>query len=65
MENIRDKQCLYVLEVALHIEYAAFDLYRTMAEHTKDQAARDAFLTIAQAEKNHMRMLARALDQCE
>lgn len=65
LDNLSDKQCLHILELALHIEYTAFDLYRTMAEHTKDQTAQDAFLTIAQAEKNHMRMLARALDQCE
>ena len=64
LENLSDKQCLHILELALHIEYTAFDLYRTMAEHTKDKTAQDAFLTIAQAEKNHMRMLARALDQC-
>jgi len=64
LEKIKENQCLYILETALHIEYAAFDLYRTMAENIKDPTAQDTFLTIAQAEKNHMRMLTRALDLC-
>jgi rubrerythrin len=46
------------------MEYAAFDLYKTMAEQEKDQTVRDSFLSISQAEKSHMRMLVRALDQC-
>lgn len=65
LTDLREKQCLYVVELALHVEYAAFDLYRTMAGHTKDRTAREAFLTLAQAEKSHMRMLARALSQCK
>lgn len=64
LKNIIDKQCLTIMELALHIEYTAFDLYRTMAENSKDQIAQDVFLTLAQAEKGHMRMLARSLDQC-
>ena len=65
LKNTEGNRCVHVIELALHIEYAAFDLYRTMANNTKDQTAQDAFLTIAQAEKNHMRMLAGALDQCK
>ncbi len=64
LENIEENRCLQILELALHIEYAAFDLYKTMADHEKDQTIRDSFLSIAQAEKSHMRMLIRALDQC-
>ncbi len=64
LENIEENRCLQILELALHIEYAAFDLYKTMADHAKDQTIRDSFLSIAQAEKSHMRMLIRALDQC-
>ena len=64
LENIEENRCLQILELALHIEYAAFDLYKTMADHAKDQTIRDSFLAIAQAEKSHMRMLIRALDQC-
>jgi len=64
LENIEESPCLRILELAIHMEYAAFDLYKTMAEQEKDQTIRDSFLSIAQAEKSHMRMLIRALDQC-
>jgi len=50
-----------VIDLAMTIEYAAFDLYRAMAEHTQDPLARSTFLSIAQAEKAHMRTLTRAL----
>lgn len=65
LKNTEGNPCVHAIEVALHIEYAAFDLYRTMADNAKDPTAQDAFLTIAQAEKNHMRMLAGALDRCK
>jgi len=64
LKNIEENPCLRILELAIHMEYAAFDLYKTMAEQEKDQTIRDSFLAIAQAEKSHMRMLIRALDQC-
>jgi len=56
--------CLNLLEMALTIEYAAYDLYRSMAERTADSTAQQAFLTIAQAEKGHMKSITRAIDQC-
>lgn len=65
VKNIEENPCLRILELAIHMEYAAFDLYKTMAEQENDQTVRDSFLSIAQAEKSHMRMLVRALDQCE
>jgi len=65
LKNIEENPCLRILELAIHMEYAAFDLYKTMAEQEKDPAVRDSFLSIAQAEKSHMRMLIRALDQCD
>ena len=64
LKNIDKNPCLRILELAIHMEYTAFDLYKTMAEREKDQTVRDSFLSIAQAEKSHMRMLIRALDQC-
>jgi rubrerythrin len=53
-----------VEEFKNYIEYSAYDLYRTMAEQTDDDHARDVFLTIAQVEKSHMQMLANAVGQC-
>lgn len=65
LEHIDENPCLRILELAIHMEYTAFDLYKSMAEQEKDQTIRDIFLTIAQAEKRHMQMLVSALDQCE
>jgi sulfur-carrier protein adenylyltransferase/sulfurtransferase len=58
------RTCVHLIELALHIEYAAFDLYRTMADQAKIPEARDAFLKIAQAEKSHMNILIDALGTC-
>ena len=64
LETIEDNPCLRLIELALDIEYSAYDLYRTMAHQTDDEASRSAFLTIAQVEKSHMQMLANGVDQC-
>ncbi len=53
--------CPAVIDLAMTIEYSAFDLYRVMAERTENPEARSIFLSIAQAEKAHMRALTRAL----
>jgi len=53
-----------IIDLALSIEFTAYDLYRVMAERTGNSEAREAFLAIAQAEKGHMRALARAIGQC-
>jgi len=63
-EAMEGNMCMNLIELSLHIENAAFDLYRTMAEQTENQEARDAFLSIAQAEKGHMKTLIEAIDQC-
>jgi len=44
--------------------YAAFDLYRTMAERAENPLAKSTFLDIAQAEKGHMNTLSRAIIHC-
>ncbi|GBC61806.1 rhodanese-related sulfurtransferase [Desulfonema ishimotonii] len=64
VENIEGNLCLNLMELALHIEYSAFDLYRTMAEQADSEAAKTVFLNIAQAEKAHMRVLGRAITEC-
>ena len=56
--------CVRLIELALHIEYAAFDLYRTMADQAEMPEVREAFLKIAQAEKSHMSILVDALGRC-
>ena len=63
-EDIEGDSCLRLIELALDIEYCAYDLYRIMADRTDDETARSAFLTIAQVEKSHMQILANAVDRC-
>ena len=56
--------CVHLIELALNIEYSAFDLYRTMADRATENHARNVFLKIAQAEKSHMNILIGALGTC-
>jgi rubrerythrin/rhodanese-related sulfurtransferase len=65
LEEVADNSCSEIIDLALSIEYAAFDLYRVMAEQTEHSEARETFLAIAQAEKGHMRALARSIEKCQ
>jgi rubrerythrin len=64
VRSLTDRTCLNLIELALRIEYSALDLYRTMAEQTLEPEARDTLLSVAQAEKAHMRVLTRAIETC-
>lgn len=50
-----------IIEMALGIEIQAYDLYRTMADRRGQGEAQDAFLSIAQMEKSHMKLVAKML----
>lgn len=63
-EEFADDPCVPLLELGMTVEYSAYDLYRNMAERSEDGEAREAFLTIAQAEKAHMRQLAEGIAAC-
>ncbi|CAB5115752.1 hypothetical protein D3OALGA1CA_2258 [Olavius algarvensis associated proteobacterium Delta 3] len=56
--------CIPLIELALDIEYAAYDLYRAMADNSEAEEIREAFLSLAQAEKKHMRVLIDAVAGC-
>ena len=56
--------CLRLIEMALKIEYAAFDLYHTMADRVTASDAQEAFTSIAQAEKVHMQSLSKSIASC-
>jgi len=64
LSTVQGRVCMRLIELALQIEYAAYDLYRTMADRSGGAAARETFMTIAQAEKAHMRTLVEAMDTC-
>jgi rubrerythrin/rhodanese-related sulfurtransferase len=65
LEQVATDSCSEIIDLALAIEFAAFDLYRVMAENTDHSEARETFLAIAQAEKGHMRALARSIEKCQ
>ena len=58
------RACLTTIELALKIESAAYDLYRSMADRTRSEHAEEAFLSLAQAEKAHIRLLIDAIGGC-
>lgn len=60
LDEIDSGSPLHILDLALDIEYSAFDLYRTAAELVDDQELKRILLGIATGEKNHMKKLAEA-----
>jgi rhodanese-related sulfurtransferase/rubrerythrin len=52
---------LAILDTALAIEYAAYDLYRAMAVRSEGTPAGEIFRTVAQSEKNHILIIAEAM----
>lgn len=64
VDALADRTCLNLIELALRIEYSALDLYRTLAAQVLEPEARDTLLSVAQAEKAHMRVLTRAIAAC-
>jgi rhodanese-related sulfurtransferase/rubrerythrin len=63
LAEVDSDHCMRLMELALQIEYAAYDLYRAVAEKSAADA-REALLSIAQAEKSHMRLLIKAIGMC-
>lgn len=64
VENLSGDPCMRLMELALDMEYTAYDLYRNLAERTRDPEEKRVFLSIAQGEKSHMKSIARGLAQC-
>jgi sulfur-carrier protein adenylyltransferase/sulfurtransferase len=57
--------CRSTLEMALTIEYSAYDLSRNMAHRFQGQPLEAVFDAIAEAEKEHMQFVAQALALCQ
>ena len=64
LEGLDNQWCPGIIDLALKIEYEAFDLYRTMADRTEETDIKTMFLSVAQAEKGHMRSLSRTYSLC-
>ena len=65
LDRESDDPCLDIVEMAIAIEYAAYDLYRSLAEQLgRNSELHAPLLAIAQAEKEHMRIAGEALRFC-
>jgi rubrerythrin len=65
LEKIEGPTCVNIIEMALSIELAAFDLYRNVAHQFPDTEIKKPFLAIAQVEKEHMQIAAKCLRNCQ
>lgn len=54
--------CMELAELALELETAALDLYAALARRVDEPGAREIFLSLAQQEKGHARLLLKHLD---
>ena len=59
-----ENPCLFMSELALELEYRAYDLYRNVAEKSADADYRSAMFFLSEQEKAHVRLLTRRLPDC-
>jgi len=64
LASVRERPCLRLVELALQIEREAFDLYRTIADQVVGPIEKQAFLSLAQAEKSHIQDLIGTVSEC-
>ncbi len=64
LSKLSDDPCLDIIEMSLDIEFAAYDLYRSLAHRYIGTSVEEPFLAIAQAEKEHLRIASEALQYC-
>ena len=65
LDRMGSEPCVDIVELAIGIEFSAYDLYKSMAATVKDDDnLKKSFLSIAQAEKEHMKLAATMLNLC-
>ncbi|HMB31756.1 MAG TPA: rhodanese-like domain-containing protein [Desulfohalobiaceae bacterium] len=64
ISEIEEGGCLTLAEIALDIEYTAYDLYRTLGNLAQEKDQQWAFFQLAEQEKGHIRILAKGLPEC-
>jgi rhodanese-related sulfurtransferase/rubrerythrin len=62
LEGVSSENTVDILEFAIEIEFCAYDLYKTMAEHAKGPVIKNMFFTLAEAEKKHMSAMINSLE---
>ncbi len=65
LDAITPADRIQVLELALSIELAAYDLYRALAQRWSGSLLEQEMLGLAQAERRHLEFAAQALRKCE
>jgi rhodanese-related sulfurtransferase len=60
----RENSCLFMCELALELEYRAYDLYRNIAEKAPDADYKRAMFFLSEQEKAHVRLLTRRVPDC-
>lgn len=64
LRNLPENACRAFAELALDIEYRAFDLYRNAAAAAKDATASALLLDLSEQEKAHIRFIAKVFGSC-
>ncbi len=64
ISEMKEGDSLTLAEIALDIEYTAYDLYRSLSNLAQDEDQQWAFLQLAEQEKGHIRILAKNLPEC-
>jgi rubrerythrin len=64
IDSLEGSFCMNIIEISLTIEYSAYDLHRTIADQIDRAQIKEAFLSLAQAEKVHMQTISRIIEKC-
>ena len=64
VSNLSDNLCLSINEMALEIEFRAYDLYRNLAIREKDPEIIRVMYMLAEQEKLHVKLIANMLSKC-
>ncbi len=59
-----EDRCLFLLELALEMENMAYDMYRSLADGDYPARIKSSFMTLAEQEKSHIRIVARLFKNC-
>lgn len=62
LEGVSPENKVDILEFAIELEFSAYDLYKTMAEKSKNRVIKEMFFTLAQAEKKHLSLMINSLE---
>lgn len=62
LDGVSPENKVDILELAIELEFCAYDLYKTMAERSKGPVMKNMFFALAQAEKDHLSTMINSLE---